>query len=278
MAGAVAVVIADNQPLCEVGECSNVPCDCTRIVGDCECRMPYMADDGSGGDVNIPSFLLGKFDTDKFKECILGTGAAGSLCAQPTPVVVSMEWSLPRTDGVVYFDLWTTAEEVNAAAFRRDIAYLIEPLGASIQFEPHFFIYDGARWGCMREYNGGFACGNQCTNSGRYCSPDPDAGFDTGHSGADVVQENLRQMCIWKQANQTYEVDYGMRWWRYASLFDEHWCAAAARRAVFVGLPDDADRAVASCCSVAADVDWAECSNEQQYGESRCSRWRPRCD
>mmetsp|Transcript_92953 Transcript_92953/g.225715 ORF Transcript_92953/g.225715 Transcript_92953/m.225715 type:complete len:583 (-) Transcript_92953:71-1819(-) len=239
MAGAMAVVIADNYGMCELGVCADVPCDCSAPRLDCECRMPYMADDGSGGDINIPSFLLTRYHTDLFKECILGEGAAGTLCAAPTPVVVSMEWSLPRTDGIVYFDFWTTAEESRAAEFRHEISYLVEPLGTSVRFTPHFFIYDGEKWGCTRTYNDGFACGNQCTNSGRYCSPDPDDGFDTGHSGADVVMENLRQMCIWQQANSTYEIDYGKRWWDYTALFDEH------------------------CTS--ADVEWDECSNEQQY-------------
>uniref|UniRef100_A0A7S1CEE4 PA domain-containing protein n=1 Tax=Bicosoecida sp. CB-2014 TaxID=1486930 RepID=A0A7S1CEE4_9STRA len=240
LAGAVAVVIADNQGLCGYGTCADVPCDCSvPPVRDCECRMPFMADDGSGGDVNIPSFLLSRYHTDKFKQCILGTAPEGELCHQPTPVVATMEWSLPRRDGQVIFDFWTTAEELAAADFRREIAYLIEPLGTSIRFTPHFFIYDGAKWGCTREFNGNFACGSQCVSSGRYCSPDPDGGFDTGRSGGDVVAENLRQMCIWKQSNETYPLDFGIRWWKYASLFDTQ-CAEG-------------------------DVEWGECSSSQQW-------------
>lgn len=40
-----------------------------------------------------------------------------------------------------------------------------------------------------------------------------------GISGADVVTENLRQICIWNQAQATYASDYGMKWWNYADLF-----------------------------------------------------------
>ena len=35
--------------------------------------------------------------------------------------------------------------------------------------------------------------------------------------GADVIEENLRQLCVWStQANATVKLDAGMKWWEYA--------------------------------------------------------------
>lgn len=44
----------------------------------------------------------------------------------------------------------------------------------------------------------------------------------SGISGADVVMENLRQLCVWDQAQQTFGSDFGMRWWKYADAFADN--------------------------------------------------------
>ena len=44
--------------------------------------------------------------------------------------------------------------------------------------------------------------------------------MDSGISGVHVVQENLRQMCIWDQANET--VADHQKWWKYQVLFSTH--------------------------------------------------------
>ena len=53
----------------------------------------------------------------------------------------------------------------------------------------------------------------------RYCATDPDNNLDEGISGADVVKESLRRICIWKH----YGKDNGMgeEWWNYAGVFME---------------------------------------------------------
>ena len=62
-------------------------------------------------------------------------------------------------------------------------------------FTPHYYILDGRNWKCDTKFP---KCGNQCTNQGRYCAVDPERDLDLGISGLDVVQEDLRQLCIWK--------------------------------------------------------------------------------
>ena len=48
---------------------------------------------------------------------------------------------------------------------------------------------------------------------------DPDNQIGKGVSGADVVQENLRQLCIWDDAKTTLQTDGGAKWWDYSIQF-----------------------------------------------------------
>lgn len=129
---------------------------------------------------------------------------------------------LQPDSGRVEWQLFTHADDESSNEFRVAWAPYNAYLGTSVQFNPRFYIYDGRAIGCGTRYN----CFDQCINNDYYCSVDPD-GINIGVSGAQVVIENLRQMCIWQQANQTYDSDYGQRWWTYASLFSQN-CNTAA--------------------------------------------------
>jgi len=78
------------------------------------------------------------------------------------------------------------------------------------------YIYDGEKSNCHRD-TGENECYNLCTNSGRYCATDPDNDLDRGISGADVVAESLRRMCIWKIYGE--EDGVGVQWWDYINEF-----------------------------------------------------------
>ena len=91
--GAAGVIIADNTCLCSAGD------KCTSDPGhDCEEREPIMADDGSGSDISIPSFLMFKQDADGVKAEVM----ANHL------VRIEMTWGLPNPDDRVEYELWTT--------------------------------------------------------------------------------------------------------------------------------------------------------------------------
>ena len=77
-------------------------------------------------------------------------------------------------------------------------------------------IYDGILSGCVGE-DGQNECYNLCTNDGRYCATDPDNDLDRGISGADVVAESLRRMCIWGHYGKSDGV--GAPWWDYVNEF-----------------------------------------------------------
>lgn len=167
-----------------------------------------ITDDGSGKDISIPSFLMFKTDADLVIDEINSGG----------PVQLEMAWSLPTPDDRVEYDLWTTPSDKVAREFFDEFPPLVESMGKSAFFTPHMYIYNGSKSGCTMETSDVSVCGNLCTNSGRYCATDPDNDLERGVTGADVVRESLRRICIWQEYGQDGR---GTKWWEYVKMFNE---------------------------------------------------------
>jgi len=201
--GAAGVIIADNTCLCSDVECINASDNPT-----CETSEPIMADDGSGSDISIPSFLMFKHDADKVKDKL----------TDDQPVQLEMSWSLPNPDDRVEYDLWTTPTDVVSKQFLKEFRSVSKALGDRAYFTPHMYIYDGVKTHCQGNDGENF-CYNLCTNNGRYCATDPDNDLDKGISGGDVVKESLRRLCIWKHYGEQDGI--GETWWNYVEEFIE---------------------------------------------------------
>lgn len=199
--GAAGVIIADNTCLCS-------DTACVRASGSvaCETSEPIMADDGSGSDISIPSFLMFKQDADNVK----------AELRVDRPVQMEMVWALPNPDDRVEYDLWTVPTDVVSRDFLKNFKTAALALGKSAYFTPHMYIYDGLRSHCQGN-DGENMCYNLCTNNGRYCATDPDNDLEKGISGADVVKESLRRVCIWKHYGDADGV--GKEWWTYIEEF-----------------------------------------------------------
>lgn len=199
--GAAGVIIADNTCLCSAGD------SCHSDPGtDCETREPIMADDGSGADISIPSFLMFKQDADPIKAEVMANH----------PVRIEMAWSLPSPDDRVEYDFWSTPTDLVSKDFQKEFKDAAQALGDRAYFTPHMYIYDGIKSGCQGP-DGENQCYNLCTNNGRYCATDPDNDLDKGISGADVVTESLRRTCIWNEYGK--ENGVGSEWWDYVNEF-----------------------------------------------------------
>jgi len=133
-AGAAGVLIADNTCLCSAGT------ECTPETEDeqCEMKEPIMADDGSGADISIPSFLLFKQDADPIKDMI----------TQNKIVRADMSWALPAPDARVEYELWTTPLDDVSLPLKQSFREVASILGTHAYFTPHFYIYDGLFAGC----------------------------------------------------------------------------------------------------------------------------------
>lgn len=198
--GAAAVIIADNT--CQ---CSHDKVCTPELNTECEKHEPIMADDGSGYDITIPSVLLFKQDADPIKEALIHNHS----------VRIELTWSVPNTDDHVDWDLWTSPTDYVSGEFKHEFKSAIKALGERASFTPHMYIYDGLSAEC-RNSEGENQCFNLCTNNGRYCAADPDNDLEYGISGADVVTESLRRLCIW----ELYGTDgVGIEWWDYVSAF-----------------------------------------------------------
>jgi len=110
--------------------------------------------------------------------------------------------------------LWTSSYDDNSKDFKTNFEVASVALGTQASFTAHYFFLSGDDYGCTS--NGGAACGNQCTNKGRYCAVDPEHDLDTGIAGQDVVRENLRQVCVYNYANSSKNFDL---WWEYVNKF-----------------------------------------------------------
>lgn len=200
-AGAAAVIIADNACQCKHDKI------CTPEPNTlCEKHEPIMADDGSGYDITIPSVLLFKQDADPIKDALLNKHT----------VRIELGWSLPNPDDHVDWDLWTSPTDYVSSTFKNEFKDAVEALGTSATLTPHMYIYDGIAAKC-RNSEGKSECFNLCTNEGRYCAADPDNDLDYGISGADVVGESVRRLCLW----ELYGDDgVGIEWWNYIKAFN----------------------------------------------------------
>lgn len=199
-AGAAGVIIADTTCLCSAGD------KCQSDAGYCEAQEPIMADDGSGSDVTIPSFLMFKQDVDPIRDVLKSN----------KPVRLEMGWALPNPDNRVEYELWSTPTDLISREFQRQFKEAAVALGSHAQFTPHMYVYDGIKSGCQG-FDGESLCYNLCTNNGRYCATDPDNDLDKGISGQDVVMESLRRECVWKIYGEPNGV--GTEWWDYVTEF-----------------------------------------------------------
>ncbi|CAM9511835.1 unnamed protein product [Chrysoparadoxa australica] len=201
--GAAGVLIADNKCLCSDAKCASIEI--------CQALEPIMADDGSGSDITIPSFLMKKGDSDALKSHLEANRF----------VQVEMTWQLPSPDDRVEWSLWTSSLDPTAIAFKREFKEIALALGTHSFFEPFYVLYDGSRYGCTGSER--THCGNLCTNNGRYCMTDPDFDQNNGVSGSDVVRESLRQKCIWNTyggpSAPKKDIGVGKPWWDYVNEF-----------------------------------------------------------
>jgi len=127
-----------------------------------------------------------------------------------------MSWDIPSDSDHVSWELWTSSEDWFGSEFKREFSRIAKELEPSTEFEPHYFVYDGIHeWGCQ-DGDGVNTCPELCTNDGRYCALSPEGDNFLKLDGTDVIKENLRQICVWKQAQTRERLDL---WWNYINDF-----------------------------------------------------------
>ncbi|XP_058110657.1 vacuolar-sorting receptor 1-like [Magnolia sinica] len=162
-------------------------------------------------NITIPSALISKTLGDNIKKAL----------SNSEMVTINLDWreSLPHPDERVEYEFWTNSNDEcgpkcdSQMAFVENFkgpAQILEKKGYT-QFTPHYIT-----WYCPEAFVLSKQCKSQCINHGRYCAPDPEQDFTRGYDGKDVVIQNLRQVCLFKVANESGKP---WLWWDYVTDF-----------------------------------------------------------
>lgn len=183
--GAKAVVIINNIP----GQ------DVTKIT---------MKDNGLGGNLYIPAFLISDIDGAAVKKSI-EDGETVSLVLKFEQVTLA---------DLIYLDLWISSANDLSQSFLKNFASIGKQLTKkNAEFHPHYVFIK-----CLNcEKNNFQESHDDCLGGGRYCAPDPDGPGPI--KGRDVVIENLRQICMFNQLSESK--DYSI-WFKFQEEFSNN--------------------------------------------------------
>ncbi|OMJ84893.1 hypothetical protein SteCoe_13875 [Stentor coeruleus] len=183
--GASAVIIIDNN------------------IEDPEKVM--MIDDGTAGNIYIPSMLISKNNGQLLKNF--------TLSHQSLKIRVQMTFEMPNPDNRVEYEIWMSSENTELREFLSDFSQHGKKLIPNTQMTPHYVL-----WYSVERSKEGFITEHKdCLSGGRYCAPDPD--LDNGpRTGREIVLENLRQICLYNYLTENKKLNL---WWDYISKFKE---------------------------------------------------------
>jgi hypothetical protein len=229
--GVEGLIIADHTCLC-----SSIDVCPITTFNPCAITPPVLVDDNDDNDnsLYLPTVLMQKQDA----QAIHSIFTESTTTAQTQQIVtVNLTWpAVVNTADLVTVDYWHVP-----GPYRLDgslsvvaLAHVLESLSPQVAFTPHFPIVSGHAIGCHPDDGDGTetqtatdastgitVCDDMCTNKGRYCAQDPESSPSQGVSGASVVRESLRRMCIWELYG-TNETDFiGVQFWKYVIAFDE---------------------------------------------------------
>lgn len=195
-------------------------------------ELPFMAYDNSGHDVTIPAFLVTLYDGQLVKDCLneakgtatdtakvkLDSSVKKDMCAVGSKVIIKMVLDVP-TLNEANLDLWLSADDLPddmhtmaavASAFGHQIA----------SFTPRYMAYDSKTFGCASKSE---ECERLCVfgTTRAFCAVVSPQMSRAAH-GVEVVEENIRQQCMWKvhEAAKAPQV-----WWNYVREFQALRCA-----------------------------------------------------
>jgi hypothetical protein len=170
-------------------------------------------------NITIPAAFITKSD-----------GAALKDLVRRGDTYIVMDWSdvLPKASRVEW-EFWSNSNDMCGAVCDVQKEFIKEFVPAARElddgnwtaFTPHYIV-----WVCPPAYRDSDECRSQCTHHGRYCTPDPDGSIEKGYSGADIVAENLRQLCVFKLAAAAGRP---WVWWDYVTRFGEECTMAAGK-------------------------------------------------
>jgi len=173
-------------------------------------------DEHDHSKTTMPAVMITYDDGEKLKKLMTKRQVTGRI-----------NWNVPISDSLVDLKLFTSSIDGDDVTFKKNFRPLAKKmtLEGKLTFEPKYWVMDGEKWGCTGVDN---PCGSQCSNNGKYCEQDPDGFLTQGVSGELIIQENLREMCVWNYTIAHKNQDI---WWEYVALFNDN-CATVFNKAV----------------------------------------------
>jgi uncharacterized protein YneF (UPF0154 family) len=143
-------------------------------------------------DVEIPTIMIAKEDGDMITNYVNGSDFIVNL---------ALSFPLPKAESVI-FNFWMSSVNKHAFTFLKEFYKQYQGNEDLIEFIPDYHSFE------LNE-NGTLQNNTHCLSGGRYCAEDPDG--DGNQTGKDVLIEDIRQLCIWKQSPE--------QWWQYVLAF-----------------------------------------------------------
>ena len=147
---------------------------------------------------------------------------------------MALQFDAMPANKIVDYELWSSAFTEWDTDFIADSKKIVTALSPRISFEPEVFVIKGENplpnWRpstCRGNVGAYLPCDDKCINGGRYCSAPRynAAGTAVLVTGAAVVEENLRQLCLWSTLDsQPGGAGVGNAWWDYIVQFEQN-CA-----------------------------------------------------
>ncbi|CAG9319981.1 unnamed protein product [Blepharisma stoltei] len=163
-----------------------------------------MIDNGSAGNIFIPTFLISKSDGELLLKYINNNVYARH-------VAISLTFTMPHNGNKISYGLYMSSENAVFYDFLKDFASLGSEIAKTeAAFQPHYVTKT-----CIPCSSNNFKQEEaNCLSGGRYCIDPP---TETS-SGRDYVYENLREICIYRQTDS--KDNYAL-WFNYIKHFHE---------------------------------------------------------
>jgi len=161
---------------------------------------------GQGESVKIPAVLMTKQGGDRLIDSLRSTDR------EINSISATFDFPLKKSNKVEYH-VWLSSATAQSFKFLRDWQAYEQKIHEHATMVPHYAHFNAV--GQESELKNS----NDCICGGKYCAPDPDDNRD--NTGADVLQEDLRQRCIYKLYNQ-------QTWWKYVTQYDDY-CLTGGR-------------------------------------------------
>lgn len=183
----------------KVRNAENVGAKVVIVINDNEDdpRNIIMSDNGLGGNLKTPAFIISKGDGEVLKNYYKDS-------RNTEGIMVHIYFDVTKSGNSVDLTIWSHSSSYILMSLLSNLSDYIPNLDG-LKFKPHYSF-----WKCaLCESSGYTSKPIECVSGGRYCSYNQNSVY-----GRDIVLEDLREICI----HNTYPID-SYRWFRYVKGF-----------------------------------------------------------